>query len=135
LSDVAHYERVKATKEYPEGTTLFQLSATKGQVVYHRGGLAKTMYAAIIPKEGIDPRYFFYVFELNVPDFMAKMQTGLNLQIGALDSFRLDLHEDIAVQKLIADQEDAVQVQIDQVKAEIEREKQLKAYMLNNMFV
>ena len=48
--------------------------------------------------------------------------------------FELDYHPDIDTQKRIADNMSKIQDQIDGVERQIEQEKELKRYMLGNMF-
>lgn len=135
LSDVADYERVKKGKIYPAGTILFQLSATKGQLGYmETEGEAKTKDAALIARDSINTRYLFYAIRDKIPRFMAQYQTGLNLQLSALDYFTLDLEMNPDLQKQQAEAVLRLDKRMELQKSRIEGMKTVKKWLLQNSF-
>ena len=80
LGDVATIERSKKNQEYDAGCTLLQVSATRGEVVYHHGGYVDSKYAVIRPKNNIVPLYLYCVIKYrSIDKFMARYAQGLNI--------------------------------------------------------
>ena len=81
------------------------------------------------------PDYFIEALERAAPAWKHRyVGSNINIQMDAFKYFELDYHPDIDTQKRIADNMSKVQDQIDGVERQIEQEKELKRYMLGNMF-
>ena len=93
LDEVATIERAKKGKDYPAGVTLVQLSASRGQVVKHPGGEAKSMYAVIEAKPDgpMTPAFLYWYMSNSMPAYVDRMLTGLNIQADALASYPVHL--------------------------------------------
>ena len=91
LKDVATIERVKKDKEYPEGVILVQVSATKGQTIYHKGGTAETHYVAIdvIDKERLKPKFLYHYIQHTIEPYLPIIRTGLNIQVEEIENYPL----------------------------------------------
>ena len=92
LEDVAEFGRAKAGYIYPAGTSTIQISATKGQIdflEYPRE--VPTKEVVIIPKNGIEPKYFNLILQRNVEKFIAKYATGINIQEKEIGNFPIEL--------------------------------------------
>lgn len=99
LTDIANVERARNGIIYPKWTTYIQVSATHGQVhQLQKAGTIETKYATIIPKIDIYMPYFKIAFERCVPEFLAKYQSTINIQMGDFSFFEIDLHADIKTQ-------------------------------------
>lgn len=136
LKDVATWERSKKDKVYPAGTILLQVSATNGQLVYmDKEGTAASKYCAIMPNtEIIEPEYLYAIMEAITPDFLAKYQTTLNIQIDILDQYRLEYEIDRQTQKAIAMRNQLLKAEIEKEEQMIAGLKRMKAAMLERMF-
>lgn len=99
LTDIANVERARNGIIYPKWTTYIQVSATHGQVhQLQKVGTIETKYATIIPKIDIYMPYFKIALERCVPEFLAKYQSTINIQMGDFSFFEIDLHADIKTQ-------------------------------------
>lgn len=99
LTDIANVERARNGIIYPKWTTYIQVSATQGQVhQLQKVGTIETKYATIIPKIDIYMPYFKIALERCVPEFLAKYQSTINIQMGDFSFFEIDLHADIKTQ-------------------------------------
>lgn len=99
LTDIANVERARNGIVYPKWTTYIQVSATQGQVhQLHKAGTIETKYATIIPIIDIYMPYFKIALERCVPEFLAKYQSTINIQMGDFSFFEIDLHADIKTQ-------------------------------------
>lgn len=95
LTDVADAERARKGVLYPKGTVYIQVSATQGQVhQLHKAGTIETKYAIIKPKIDIYMPYFKIAFERCVPEFLARYQSTINIQMSDFSFFEIDLHPD-----------------------------------------
>ena len=133
LSEVATFERAKKDKEYPYGATLLQISATKGQLLFHRGGAVGSQYAVIIPKD-IHPYYLYLAMQAKIDAFMAKYQTGLNLQIDTLNYFTIDMDPNLETQRVQADAMLEIEKQEEQIQKRIDLLIESKKFFLTNLF-
>lgn len=103
LTDVADVERTRKGVLYPEGTIYIQVSATHGQVhQLRKSGTIETKYAIINPKIEIYKPYFKIAFERCVPEFLARYQSTINIQMSDFRFFEIDLHPDPKTQMEIA---------------------------------
>jgi len=99
LTDIANVERARSGIIYPKWTTYIQVSATHGQVhQLQKVGTIETKYATIIPKIDIYMPYFKIALERCVPEFLARYQSTINIQMGDFSFFEIDLHADIKTQ-------------------------------------
>lgn len=109
LADVATWERSKKNKIYPAGSVTLQVSATKGQLAYlEEAQEVPARYAVIMLKDGIQimPKYFYMALQSLMPDFLRRVQTGLNIVPSVLEEFELKYHESMEEQeKFIAEYE------------------------------
>lgn len=85
LLDVCTVERAKPGKLYKAGSTILQISATKGQVIY----LAEDMevepkYAVCTPVDGVDGWILYNFMFSTVRDFCYTYQAGLNISMNDL---------------------------------------------------
>ncbi|MDB7636333.1 restriction endonuclease subunit S [Ligilactobacillus ruminis] len=134
LEDVAEYERAKKGQIYPAGTSTIQISATRGQLGYlDKPGEIETKYVAIIPKAGINPKYFNVVMQKNIEKFMFKYCSGLNIIEKDVGKFPIYLHNK-ETQDTIAKLFGYVEEQERIEQAEISNLKNLKSNSLDSMF-
>ncbi len=99
LTDVANVERARSGVLYPKWTIYIQVSATHGQVhQLHKAGAVETKYAIINPKIDVYMPYFKIAFERCVPEFLARYQSTINIQMGDFRFFEIDLHSDLKTQ-------------------------------------
>lgn len=136
LCEVALIERAKAGKVYESGATLITLSAVIDEVFYHaHKGKIDSRYAVVIPNDGITPYYLYETIGMSFQKFLVENKTGINLQIGMLDDFLINVTENMDEQKKIADfcvQADGC---IDNEKKIVNALRDLKDYMLDGMFI
>lgn len=135
LEDVATFERAKNGKVYPKGTTIIQVSATKGEVKYMANdGNVEPKYVAVIPKEGINAAYLNIMISKNINEFINKYKCGLNIQEKDIRWLNIEVcsnekqNEIVEAMQLITQQE-AIE------RSKIETMKSLKNNMLRKMFV
>lgn len=137
LSDVAVWERAKKNKVYPAGCTLLQVSASKGETVYlNEPSKVDSKYCVITPDvQRIDPIYFYVLLKRELPDYLKKMQTGLNIVPSILDDMPLCWHADPEVQRQIAQHYALFESEIEKEKILIEELQQFKKTVLHLMMV
>lgn len=138
LSEIATWERAKAGKEYPAGTILLRISATRGRLVFvEDGGKVKpSMYAAIVPDTAkVDPYYLYTILEMQMPEFLHQYQTGLSIQPDILKFLVLQIHTDLEVQQNIASQQRKLAERIKEEEHTVTKLQDLKAWFLNGLFV
>lgn len=142
LSDIASWERSKKGKIYPKGSTLLQVSASKGELIYleENQTVKPSMYAVITPIEvtegcpKIDGRYLFAILHHFLPKFLRKTQTGLNIQPEILYELRMAVHILPETQKNVADAWFEIDRQEKQKQELLNALKTGKAYLLQHMF-
>ena len=61
-------------------------------------GVIESKYAVILPKIDIYLPYFKIALERAVPEFCAKYQSNINIQMSDFQFFELNLHEDARTQ-------------------------------------
>lgn len=134
LVDVASYERAITGKVYPRGTTLIQISATRGQTIYlDNARKVESHYVAVIPEE-VDPYYLYIVITKAIPDFCRRYQTGLNIQAKSFDAMEVEIH-DLPTQRIVAAKYKAMEEAEKKIEKEIKSLEEIKKYMLANLFV
>lgn len=135
LEDVAEYGRAKQDHLYPAGTSTLQISATRGQIAYlDRAGYIETKHVAIIPIAGINPKYFNFVLQKNIDEFMHKYATGLNIQEQEVGNFPIQVHGP-ETQKAVVMMLKRIDDKSDEISGEIAALKRLKSNMLSNMMI
>lgn len=134
LLDIATIERSKKNKTYKKGSILIQLSATKGQMIYLDDDTKVDSKYGVFEadKDKVEPRYLYYVLKMSMPDFLTRYQTGLNIKPEIFDSFKVKVHRNLEVQKIIVKILDSFNVELEE--KEIEKYKKIKEYHLDNMF-
>lgn len=136
LTDIATIERAKAGKTYPAGSTIVQVSATRGQARYlAEPSEVEGKYAVIEPADKrVYPPYLFFVIERELPRFLHTYQTTINIQMEVFDHMTLDMHADYETQRAITELFELVDGRIEQEARTIERLKDLKLWHLDTMF-
>lgn len=132
ITEVADVERAVAGKIYPTGCTLIALSATKPEPEYSAGGEIDSRYAVLVPKK-ILSEYLFEAVKWELPEFLHKHRTGINLQFSELKHLNIVVlaeKEQITWVKAIKKLND----QIVGEQKEISRLKDMKAWYLDSMF-
>jgi len=80
LTDIAGVERAKTKKQYPAGTIVIQMSATRGQIgLLKSNGEVGAQYACVQPLPFIDSGFVFNMLKAKAPRHFKRMQQGLNL--------------------------------------------------------
>ena len=134
LKDIAEIERARSGKIYPKGTSLVQISATRGQVVYlEEDSEVEAHYATIIPAIDCEPRFLNLSIERAIPEFTRAYQTGLNIQIGAFDFMKVQLPH-IRTQRVAVKFIKLFDLQFKRAELQIQLEKDVKKNMLHHMF-
>lgn len=92
ISDIATIERAKKGKDYQKGATLIQVSATRGQVIFHHGGTVDSQYAVIELKRDvrIKPMFLYLYLTYTVGRNIEALKAGLNIQINDLRTLRVE---------------------------------------------
>lgn len=135
LLELADVERAKG-KEYPKGVTIVQISATRGQVLYvEQPRIITGEYAVLLPKSGIDSKYFYYAVVNEAPHFFKRYQTGLNMRMDNFKNMVLDFENDIAIQKEQVKNIEIIEQAILLSEQEINEIKEFKNTMLSKLFV
>lgn len=133
ITEIAEVERAQNERVYPAGCTLIALSATKPEPEYTtEARKIDSRYAVIIPQK-IHPEYLFEAVKWELPEFLHRHRTGINLQFSELKHLSIAViteKEQIAWMKVIGKLND----QIEKEKKEISRMKDMKAWYLDNMF-
>ena len=133
LKDCAEFERAKKGKTYPAGTSTIQISATKGETGYlEEPSEVHGKNVAIIPNRGIDPRYFKFVIQKNMGQFLAKYATGLNIQEKESGNFPIQLHN-METQEAIAGMMEFVDAKTKIIEKEINVLMETKKKFLEEM--
>lgn len=135
LYDVAEFERSRKGIIYPEGSILIQVSATKGQLLYMDAPAeVDSKYGIFTPKE-IESKYLFYILEMVLPGFLARYQTGLNINPEIFKYLEFAVHTDREMQKTVIMILNTLQEQIGMCEQEITGWKDIKTFHLDGMFV
>lgn len=136
LPDIASWERAKKNKIYPAGCTCLQVSATKGQLVYlYEDQPVESKYAVIIPdRTKVDPFFFYRLLQQEMPEFLSKEQTGLNIKPHILKRFPVQYFEKMEIQKYISAEQFAYEAEIRHQQEVVEMFDHLKRYLFQMMF-
>lgn len=135
LQDVATWERAREGKIYSEGSTLIQISATKGDVKYlEEEGEVDKKYAVVIPNKNINSKYLNIVIKRNIQHFISKYQAGLNIQINDLKHIDIQLHNR-ETQNMIANHTKIMEAEEKNIDKEIEILETIKSRLLRDLFI
>lgn len=134
ITELANIER-SSGKVYPAGCTLVQISATRGQVVYHdKEGEVPKHYAVFLPNDKVVPKYLYHAISYQADAFFHAIQTGLNIKLEALSEMKLNVHTDLEKQAEIVSNLDVIEKMEASEEATIELLKQAKQTSLSKMF-
>lgn len=135
LGEIAEIERAKKDKLYPKGSTLIQISATKGEVfILKEKSIVDTKYAVIIPIAGVNHKYLNIVIDMSIDKFLNKYKTGLNIQFEDIRKMEVYLH-DIDTQKAVVNIIEHIEKEMEIVSKEIETYNNIKNTMLSKMLI
>lgn len=136
LLDIATVERSKKGKIYKAGSSLIQLSATRGQMEYmNEDGKVDAKYGVIIPKsKSINTKYLYLMISMAMPGFLQVYQTGLNVATDVFRYMEIMIHDDIELQNEIVTMFNKLEELERNLIADIERWKDVKKFHLDGMF-
>lgn len=136
LLDLVDIERIKKNKIYDKGNIIIQVSASRGQIFYlYNDDVLETKYVILIPKtKKINMKYLYYILQDELPMFLEKYQTNINIQPEIFKYLDLYIHDDIETQKHIVNILDKLDEQIKKEEELIEKFNDFKEYHLNKMF-
>lgn len=134
LKDIAQIERAKKGNIYPAGTIAIQISATKGEVIYHdKETEIESKYVAIISNE-VNKKYLYTMLKNGIEQFLFKYQNGLNLIAEDIGLFEVEILDEIK-QKIISDIYFSLEQEEENIKKEIENLKKMKKRFSKDMFI
>ena len=134
ITELANIER-SSGKVYPAGCTLIQVSATRGQVLYHaEEAKFPSHYAVFFPNDNVLPKYLYHAISFQARRFIYTIQTGLNIQMDTLSEMKLKIHTDLDKQAEIVKYLDVIEKMETSEEATIELLKQAKQTSLSEMF-
>ena len=137
LLDLVDIERVKKNKIYDKGNIIIQVSASRGQILYlNHDTTVGSQYIVLTCKDNkiINTKYLYYIISDSLPEFLAKYQTGINIQPEVFKYLNLYIHDDIETQKHIVNILDKLDEQTKKEQELIEKFNDFKEYHLNKMF-
>lgn len=135
LLDIADMERVEKNKIYNKGNIIIQISATKGQIFYlEENQKVENKYIILKPKR-INNKYLYYILQNELPNFLKKYQTDLNIQPESFKFLKLKIHTDLATQKHIAQILTTLDEEIKENEQLLNKYQNFKKYHLEKMFV
>ena len=103
IFDLADFERVKKGKVYKAGTVYIQLSATDGVVRYlTEDKELETKYGVFIPNHDVCPRYLYYLLDSEMEKFLARYQSGMNINPDIFKHMQVDYYTEYKYQKELA---------------------------------
>lgn len=139
LAEVATIERAKASKVYPFGCSLIPLSAWQIESIsfLEYPQEVSGRYAIVIPNASrVLPRYLFMSIQDSADEFEARYVTGINLQHDILvQYFTVKVHEDFECIEAIENRLQAIDLMQAQEARVVKCLLNLKAGMLEKMFV
>ena len=135
ITELARIER-SSGKVYPAGCTLIQVSATRGQVLYHaEEAEIPSHYAVFLPNDKVLPKYLYHMISFQAGHFIYTVQTGLNIQMDSLEEMKLKIHTDLEKQAEIVKYLDIIEKMEAKEETTIELLKQAKQTNLSEIFV
>lgn len=134
ITELANIER-SSGKVYPAGCTLIQVSATRGQVLYHaEEAEVPAKYAVVTANDKVLPKYLYHMISFQAGSFIHAIQTGMNIQIDTLNDMKLKIHTDLDKQAEIVRYLDVIERMEAKEEIAIELLKQAKQTNLSEMF-
>ena len=134
ITELAKIER-SSGKVYPAGCTLIQVSATRGQVLYHaEEAEVPAKYAVVTANKKVLPKYLYHMISFQADAFFHAIQTGLNIQMDTLNDMKLKIHTDLEKQAEIVRYLDVIEKMEAKEETTIELLKQAKQTNLSEMF-
>ena len=136
LLDLVDIERVKKNKIYDKGNIIIQVSASRGQMFYlYNDDILETKYVILIPKtKKINMKYLYYILQDELPIFLKKYQTDINIQPEIFKYLDLSIHNDIETQNHIVNILDKLDERTKKEEELVLLFKDFKEYHLNKMF-
>lgn len=135
ITELANIER-SSGRVYPAGCTLIQISATRGQVLYHaEEAEIPSHYAVFLPNDMVLPKYLYHAISCQAGHFIYTVQTGLNIQMDTLNEMKLKIYTDLEKQAEIVKYLDVIEKMEAKEEATIDLLKQAKQTNLSKMFV
>lgn len=133
---LATFERVKKGKVYEAGTVYIQLSATDGKVGFlTENKELEEKYGVFIPKlEHICPRYLYYILDFEMEKFLARYQSGININPDIFKYLQVTYYPEYKWQKELVMTLDSVDYRYNEEKTELEKWQDFKKFHLNGMF-
>lgn len=138
LLDLVNIERVKKNKIYKKGNIIIQVSASKGQIFYlEEDTTVESKYIVLTCKDNkiINTKYLYYIINDLLPEFLAKYQTGINIQPEVFNYMELIIHDDMKKQEHIANIFDKIDEDIKKEEQLLKKYQDFKKYHLDKMFV
>lgn len=136
LKELFIIDRAKKDVEYPTGTIIVQVSASKGQIFYlKKPQKIKTMYATFQLKdnEKYNSEYIFYIMESQMPEITAKYMAGLNFQVDDFNCVEIPVHESKKTQDAIVAMMTYLDDEIEITEKEIALCKKEKEWWLDEL--
>ena len=135
LLDLVQIERAKKDKIYNKGNIIIQVSASKGQIFYlDHDTTVESKYIVLKDNKVINTKYLYYVISDLLPEFLAKYQTGINIQPEVFKYMELVIHNDIETQNHIVNILDKLDERTKKEEELLLLCKDFKEYHLNKMF-
>lgn len=121
---------------YEAGTVYIQLSATDGKVRFlTESKELEPKYSVFIPKcEYICPRYLYYILDFEMEAFLARYQSGININPDIFKHLQVTYYPEYKWQKELAMTLDGIDYRYNFKKSESEKWKEFKKFHLNGMF-
>lgn len=138
LLDLVDIERAKKNKVYNKGNIIIQVSASNGQIFYlEEDTSVESQYIILNCKDNniVDTKYLYYVISGLLPEFLAKYQTGINIQPEVFNYMELVIHDDKKTQEHIAKIFDKIDEDIKKEEELLKKYQDFKKYHLGKMFV
>ena len=135
LLDIASIERA-SNKEYCQGVTIVQVSATNGQVEYvNEPRIIESKYVVLKPCDEIDSKYFYLSVKNSADEFFYKFKAGLNVQVEDFKHMELYIEDDIDIQKEQVRNMEKIKRATLLSEQEQSKVKEFKNTMLSKMFL
>lgn len=135
LLDLVEIERAKKGKIYQVGNIIIQVSASRGQIIYLDKKQEVEPQYIVLKVNEVNSKYLYYLLEEELPRFLKKYQTGINIQPDVFKHLNISIHTDIQTQNYIANLMDKLEEDIKKEVLLLEEYKNFKKYHLDNMFV
>ncbi len=137
LLDLVQIERAKKDKIYNKGNIIIQVSASKGQIFYlDQDTTVESKYIVLTCKDNkiTNTKYLYYVISDLLPEFLAKYQTDINIQLEVFKYMELVIHDDMKTQEHITKIFDKIDEDIKKEEELLKQYQDFKKYHLDKMF-